>query len=857
MKFKKYFFGTTLLFISLFSNNLNAQMFWNQACNFAGSNSSYVAVRHSPELNIVTSFTIEAWVNPVNVTSPSFQIILQKRGAGADGYTLYLSNGRVAIRTGAVTRLTGTGVIPNNEWTHIAGTFNSATNTFNTYINGFSDAGIVVAGAAPPANTDSVWIGKGNNDPFRGKMDEVRIWNRILTPTEVYRYRRTSLGASNGPYSGIALSMTFQDNDNNGAPFSLTDWSSNGNTGINRGVTGFDMSNRPLTTIQMNDCIELDGSTDYLTAPDNSNISPTSRLTLSAWIFPRSTASSTIIHKGSATGGPGTNYRLAIFSGQLGASINGNFIFSDDSIPLNAWTHVAFVYYGPTSTYQFYKNGEMVFNGSLPGVGNITDGPDSLYIGGTPNLNNFNGYIDEARIISDIFTSEEINNFMFKSIDLSNQGIGPYVVYNFDGYAWQNAGGTIPLLRFNGNSGFAHCGSENDQPQSPMNRADNLNFENSFYIKKSDRRIPETGSSGDIITDSLEILRDVNITDLNVFIALNHNQEEDLQIFVFPPNGGVAQLIVENSLVVNADHVITIFDDQADSSLNNSRYVNYSTRIKPYLNMNGSVSGNLSKGIWKLVIHDVINTGSTVPGRVYAWGIQINNLSAKPYLLNVSNVIQGFYDPATDLMIRDTMKYYLRNNQFPYSIVDSSKKYLTTAGFAQIAFTNAASGVPYYLQLTHRNSIETWSNPFLFDPLTNQAVYNFKNSITQAFGSNMIQVDNSPLTFAIYGGDVNQTGEVDASDVSAIDNDAFNFVTGYVNTDVTGDNVTDASDYALADNNAFNFVTKIVPPGALINPVSKDNNSDKDVRVHSSQDLNIDNEINKAPYERIKTSEEK
>ena len=60
-------------------NNANAQMFWNQGCSFAGSTSSYVAVRNSPELDITGSFTIEAWVNPVNVTSPAFQIILQKK----------------------------------------------------------------------------------------------------------------------------------------------------------------------------------------------------------------------------------------------------------------------------------------------------------------------------------------------------------------------------------------------------------------------------------------------------------------------------------------------------------------------------------------------------------------------------------------------------------------------------------------------------------------------------------------------------------------------------------------------------------------------------------------------------------
>ncbi len=45
-----------------------------------------------------------------------------------------------------------------------------------------------------------------------------------------------------------------------------------------------------------------------------------------------------------------------------------------------------------------------------------------------------------------------------------------------------------------------------------------------------------------------------------------------------------------------------------------------------------------------------------------------------------------------------------------------------------------------------------------------------------------------------------------------MDNDAFNFVSGYVNTDVTGDNVVDAADLGIIDNNAFNYVSKITPP---------------------------------------------
>jgi hypothetical protein len=67
------------------------------------------------------------------------------------------------------------------------------------------------------------------------------------------------------------------------------------------------------------------------------------------------------------------------------------------------------------------------------------------------------------------------------------------------------------------------------------------------------------------------------------------------------------------------------------------------------------------------------------------------------------------------------------------------------------------------------------------------------------------------VRFAIYGGDVNQDEVVDGSDGIIIENDAFNFVTGYVKSDLTGDNFVDASDAAIADNNSFNLVSVIKP----------------------------------------------
>ncbi|MBK6876055.1 MAG: hypothetical protein IPG99_06250 [Ignavibacteria bacterium] len=75
----------------------------------------------------------------------------------------------------------------------------------------------------------------------------------------------------------------------------------------------------------------------------------------------------------------------------------------------------------------------------------------------------------------------------------------------------------------------------------------------------------------------------------------------------------------------------------------------------------------------------------------------------------------------------------------------------------------------------------------------------------------MLQADASPVKYAIYSADVNQDGTVDATDVSTIDNDASNFVSGYVVTDLTGDHFVDGTDFAIADNNAANFVRTITP----------------------------------------------
>ena len=75
----------------------------------------------------------------------------------------------------------------------------------------------------------------------------------------------------------------------------------------------------------------------------------------------------------------------------------------------------------------------------------------------------------------------------------------------------------------------------------------------------------------------------------------------------------------------------------------------------------------------------------------------------------------------------------------------------------------------------------------------------------------MIFVSATPIRFAFFNGDVNQDGTIDGTDSQMIDNDATNFLSGYLTTDLNWDGFIDGSDAVIAGNNSFNFVSAVTP----------------------------------------------
>ena len=194
--------------------------------------------------------------------------------------------------------------------------------------------------------------------------------------------------------------------------------------------------------------------------------------------------------------------------------------------------------------------------------------------------------------------------------------------------------------------------------------------------------------------------------------------------------------------------------------------------------------------------------------------ISQNNLSSLARFtggstLGISLIMEAFYNiPTNNLNMRDTVRAYLRNTSPPYFLIDSSKAILDSLTFrAAFQFTHAVTGT-YYIQLKHRNSLETWSKngvSYVQDSILN---YDFTFAATQAYGNNEVLKGTK---YCLYSGDVTQDGAIDLTDVLQTYNSSSSFATGYVVTDVNGNSIVDLTDILITYNNSTNFISRKTP----------------------------------------------
>jgi subtilisin-like proprotein convertase family protein len=619
-----------------------SQLFWDQAASFSGSNNSYLALPNSSKLNITGSFTLECLIKPESVTQT--QALICKKIGSLYTYMLALnSSAKIVVGTNNSTRLTSILSVPEDKWTHVAATYNAATNLYVIYINGAVGSSTAVPSSAPSASNDSLQIGRMPTGlPFTGLMDNVRIWDRALTEAEVNANSRTSLGvpsAAGTPFANLVLSLPFQNRNSQGNPFSLSDWSYGGHLVYNRGVTQVNFTNTISTSISYNEAMEFDGNGDYLAMPHAAASDVTGAFTMEAWVYLKDSSyinHQTVIKKKGDGVAPGYNMvinnstRFVVSVNNIGAGVSERF-------PIKRWVHIAFTL-SSTGTGNFYIDGELKNSTDYPMPGTNTD---SLFIGGTTGNDYFNGYIDEVRISKYEKTGEQIRKYMYRSEEINNDPnpSATDLVFNFDGYSHSNCDASGYLF-FRGNSKFSNPNTRAGAPVSPLLRYEYGNFPNGYRMKTVNKRLPETGTSGTIY-DTITVNSGTTITDINVFTAVNHSFDGDIEIMLFAPNGDSAAICMDRLLLGGGykGDIIGIFDSNADSSLQSNVYTSFSPSIKPESDINAIFGGDNSAGSWIIRFTDDAPDDT---GYVYAWGINFNNQSVG--VQNVSNTVPQKYE---------------------------------------------------------------------------------------------------------------------------------------------------------------------------------------------------------------------
>ncbi len=152
----------------------------------------YVAIPYSPSYDFTPSgeFTLEAWVRPLRGTfdDSHYQAIAVKSPAnGAWDWGLYLSPiGHFVMGTENVSGVTSTTTAQNGQWYHVAMTYTNGTRAL--FVNGALEAqgdrlfitqstgGLAIGRKGEASSTP---------DFFNGLIDEVSIYNRALSPSEI------------------------------------------------------------------------------------------------------------------------------------------------------------------------------------------------------------------------------------------------------------------------------------------------------------------------------------------------------------------------------------------------------------------------------------------------------------------------------------------------------------------------------------------------------------------------------------------------------------------------------------------------------------------------------------------------
>jgi Concanavalin A-like lectin/glucanases superfamily/FG-GAP repeat/Secretion system C-terminal sorting domain len=191
-------------------------------------------------LDGASQLTFETWLYIPTGTWQNFGMIMSKQNGGSGGdarrieFTLSATgqggtNDLLVVIGGPVVTdnanyNTNTDAIQYDTWYHVAmvfdGTLTGDLNRLKIYINGVQQTGLQYAGTGsvlaqtPSTNSGALCMGarQSGSNPFKGNMDEVRVWNTARTQAQIRENMHLTLS---GAESGLISYYQFNETSGN------------------------------------------------------------------------------------------------------------------------------------------------------------------------------------------------------------------------------------------------------------------------------------------------------------------------------------------------------------------------------------------------------------------------------------------------------------------------------------------------------------------------------------------------------------------------------------------------------------------------------------------------------------------
>lgn len=582
--------------------------------NFDGTN-EYIKVTQPASLSFTSDFTVSLWVKTTrsdtwtwNGGTNGFPTLIGQDVAGCSGgendwfFGLDLGKPQFWQAGTSCDILTADNTVNDGTWRLITVTRVRSSGLISIFIDGQLHKSAVL-GTGPMNGAADLFMGSinGSSDFFDGQMDDVRLYNRALSGSEVAALYNWAPGpAGYWPFDENTGQSTY-------------DKSSNASTGTFGGTvepiwkTGKYGSGLFFTnTTAANSRVDI-SSPAVLDQP--------TALTISAWIYPQTEGENSfgrIIDKGTdnsctsgwcfsttSSGGAGRlEFRVDHATTDLLRQSGNN------SITLNTWQYVTVVWDGSSTAakIKFYVNGVEVstYATTTNGIGGKTDDSASNIRLGNDNSTSrtFDGTLDDIRVYNYVRSQKQITEDMNAGHPSGGSPIASQTIYwafdeqqgtlaNNKNPAQSSLTGTITGAAWNLENSTINCklnGCLNlDTATDDVTASDPAFFDGLTGMTASFWLNPQTlATTGAIVSKS-------NTNRETFLIQTDAANSDELRVYISDAVTDSSNYYTTNNLdlsVSNWYHIAVVYDATAPAA----------SRLKVYKNgqlASGSVTGNI------------------------------------------------------------------------------------------------------------------------------------------------------------------------------------------------------------------------------------------------------------------------